>query len=289
MASSYTTNKRIEKPANGDDIDTWDVPVNADWDIIDASFGGVTTLNVAGISGTVTLTAAQYRPPMIAITGAQTANINYQLPSGVGGFWSVYNGTSGAYTITISSAGGGSTVGIAQGHRINILSDGTNILNWGSDYASPITSTTFTAKQTFSGTSTNLAEVLTNAAEVVTVSASSASGTIAMYAASQSILYFTNSSGGNWTMNLTHSAGTTFNTTMSAGQCVTMTFASTQGVTGYYNNVVQIDGSTSGVTTVWQGSAPVVGGSNGVDIYSYAIIKTGSGTFTVFASFAQFR
>ena len=39
MTSTFTTNKSIEKPANGDYVNDWNVPVNADWDIIDQAFG----------------------------------------------------------------------------------------------------------------------------------------------------------------------------------------------------------------------------------------------------------
>jgi hypothetical protein len=127
MASSYTTNKKIEKPANGDYNNTWSVPVNSDWDIIDKAFGGTTTLNAVGASGTVTLTTTQYQPPIIAITGTLTANVNYQLPSTVGGFWYIFNNTSGAFSVLFSSAGGGSTVTLPQGYTVAVISDGTNI------------------------------------------------------------------------------------------------------------------------------------------------------------------
>lgn len=126
MTSTYTTNKSIEKPANGDYVNTWNVPVNTDWDIIDAALGGTTTLNATGASGTVTLTASQYRPPTIIITGTLTANVTYSLPSGVGGQWVIFNNTSGAYTITFASAGGGTTTVLQQGYKLLVYSDGTN-------------------------------------------------------------------------------------------------------------------------------------------------------------------
>lgn len=122
-----TTNKAFSTPANGADVDTWDVPVNANWNSIDNSLGGTTSINAVSASGTVTLTLAQYIPPRINITGALTANVNYQLPSGVGGFWSVSNGTTGAYTITISSAGAGSSIVVPQGKALLLFCDGTNV------------------------------------------------------------------------------------------------------------------------------------------------------------------
>lgn len=127
MTSSYTTNKSIEKPASGDYPNTWATPVNTDWDLIDTCFGGVTTLTATGVTGSVVLTSAQYQPPNIKIVGTLTGNVNYVIPSGKGGMWTVYNNTSGSYTVIISSGGGGSYLTISQGSRALIVSDGTNI------------------------------------------------------------------------------------------------------------------------------------------------------------------
>jgi hypothetical protein len=129
MTSTYTTNKSIEKPANGDYVNSWNTPVNSDWDIIDKAFGGTTTLNVTGVTSTpVNLTASQYQALIINITGTLTANVTYTIPSGVGGQWIVANNTSGAFTVTISSLGGGSSYTVRQGYRVPIASDGTNIV-----------------------------------------------------------------------------------------------------------------------------------------------------------------
>jgi hypothetical protein len=129
MTSTFTTNKSIEKPANGDYVNDWNVPVNADWDIIDKAFGGITTLNVTGQSSTpVTLTSTQYIPLILNITGTLTANVTYTIPSGIGGQWIAANNTTGAYTVTISSGGAGSSYVIPQGYRTVIASDGTNIV-----------------------------------------------------------------------------------------------------------------------------------------------------------------
>jgi hypothetical protein len=75
---------------------------------------------------------------------------------------------------------------------------------------------------------------------------------------------------------------------MATGEALTLTFLCTNGSTAYYNSVVQIDGST--VTPKWQGGvAPTSGNPSSIDVYNYAIIKTGSAAFTVFASQTQFK
>lgn len=150
-------------------------------------------------------------------------------------------------------------------------------------------SNTFTGTQTFNGTSTTLAAIFTNAAETTTVSATAATGTIAYYTNSQSVMYYTSNASANWTLNLRHSAGTTLNTAMAIGQTITVTFMVTNGTTAFYNNVVQVDGTTTGVTTKWQGgTAPASGNVSAVDVYTYAIIKTANATFTVLAAVSKF-
>ena len=79
------------------------------------------------------------------------------------------------------------------------------------------------------------------------------------------------------------------NTVMSTNQAVTVVFMATQGATPYYNNSVQVDGTTSGVTTKWQGGAPTAGNASGIDVYTYTVIKTGSAAFTTLASQTQFK
>lgn len=125
MTSSYTTNKSLEKPANGDYVDTWEVPVNSDMDVIDQALGSTTSLNAT--SGSAALTATQYRSMRLYITGSISSGVVYTIPSGVGGQWIIDNATSGAGTITIASAGAGTSVVCAQGKRTQVFSDGANI------------------------------------------------------------------------------------------------------------------------------------------------------------------
>jgi hypothetical protein len=74
---------------------------------------------------------------------------------------------------------------------------------------------------------------------------------------------------------------------LAAGQSVTVAFLVTQGSTAYYNNVVQVDGST--VTPKWQGgTAPTAGNASSIDVYQYTIVKTASATFTVLASITKY-
>jgi len=147
---------------------------------------------------------------------------------------------------------------------------------------------TFTGTQSFTGTSSALAAVLTDVAESITVSATAATGTINYDVTTQSVLYYTTNASANWTVNFRGSSGTSLNTLLSTGQSITVVFLVTQGSTAYYNNAVQVDGSS--VTPKYQGgTAWSAGNASGIDAYTYTIIKTGSAAFTVLAAQTQFK
>lgn len=158
----------------------------------------------------------------------------------------------------------------------------------GTDYVAPGTATTFTALQTFSGTSANLAQVLANSSEVVTVNATVVPSTVNYDVTTQSIIYYTGGAGGSdWTVNFKASTGTTLNTALATGRSVTVALMATQNATPYYNNTIQVDGNT--ITPKYQGGIAWTGGNaSGIDVYVYTIIKTASATFTVLASQTKF-
>jgi hypothetical protein len=146
---------------------------------------------------------------------------------------------------------------------------------------------TFTNTQTFTGSTTALGAVFQDAAEVTTVSATAATGTINYDVTTQSVLYYTTSASANFTVNIRGNSTTSLNTLMSTGQALTVVFLVTNGATAYYNNALTIDGSS--VTPKYQGgTAWSSGNASSIDAYSYTIVKTGSAAFTVFASQTKF-
>lgn len=121
-----TTNKGLNEPAANSP--NWDVPLNQNFGYIDAALGEETTKSATGVGTTpVVLTTAEYRNLILTITGTLTANVTYHIPSGIGGQWIVANSTTGSFTLTIGSAGGGASVVIPTGGRRTVYSDGTNV------------------------------------------------------------------------------------------------------------------------------------------------------------------
>jgi hypothetical protein len=210
----------------------------------------------------------------IANGGTGTTSTTFaNLTTNVTGTLPVGNGGSGATTLT----------GVLKGNGTSAFTAATA----GTDYVAPGTATTFTALQTFAGTSSNADLKTSNILETATISATAATGTINFDTTTQSVLYYTTNASGNFTVNFRGSSGTTQNTIMATGESLSATFLVTNGSTAYYNSAVTIDGSS--VTPKWQGgTAPTSGNASAIDSYTYVIIKTGSAAFTVLASVTKF-
>jgi hypothetical protein len=68
---------------------------------------------------------------------------------------------------------------------------------------------------------------------------------------------------------------------------MTIVFLATNGTTAYRPTALQIDGSA--VTPKYQGgTAWAAGNASSIDAYTYTVVKTGNGTFTVLASQTKF-
>lgn len=237
--------------------------------------GGTGVTSSTGSGSNVLSTSPTLVTPVLGTPTSVTLTNATGLPlsTGVTGTLGVANGGTGAVTLT----------GVLRGNGTSAFTAATA----GTDFVAPGTATTFTATQTFSGSTSALAMVLTDAAETVTVSATAATGTINYDVTTQSVLYYTSNAAANWTVNFRASSGTSLNTAMATGQSVTVAFLVTQGTTAYYNSAVQVDGAS--VTPKWQGgSAPTAGNASGIDVYTYTIIKTGAATFTVLAAQTRF-
>jgi hypothetical protein len=236
-----------------------------------------------GTAGQI-LTSTGTAPQWSTLTGVAVTTFS----AGTTGF-TPSSATSGAITLagTLVVGNGGTGVvtltGIVKGNGTSAFTAATA----GTDYVAPGTATTFTALQTFAGTSSNADLKTSNILEVDTISATAATGTINYDVTTQSVLFYTTNASGNWTVNFRGSSGTTLDTIMATGESISATFLVTQGATAYYNSAVTIDGTS--VTPKWQGgSAPTSGNASSVDCYTYVIQKTGSATYVVLASQTKF-
>lgn len=121
MTSTFTPNRGYNNQATGDNPNTWGTVVNANFTTIDSNLGGTLSISVAGNSN-VTLSSSQAQNLIHNLTGILTGNINYIFPA-AGGFFSINNGTTGSFTVTVTVVGGSGGVLIPQGTTQNIYID----------------------------------------------------------------------------------------------------------------------------------------------------------------------
>jgi hypothetical protein len=285
-ASNGATTRNITAPAQSKAY----VVINA----------GTGSIVVRGSGPTTGVTVISGERSLVAWNGSDFVKVSSSVLTGLSGTLTVSNGGTGVTTLTGIAKGNGTsafTAAVAgtdylappSGTAIMKANSGGALANAtaGTDYVAPGTATTFTAQQTFNGSSSVLAATLANAAETVTISATAATGTINYDVTTQSVVYYTSNASANWTMNFRASSGTSLNTALSTGQSVTVVFMATNGATAYYNSAIQVDGSS--VTPKYQGGiAWSFGTASGIDAYTYTIIKTGAAAFTVLASQIRF-
>ena len=174
-------------------------------------------------------------------------------------------------TGTLAVANGGTGATTLAGANIAVI----NVAN------------TFTATQTFNGSSSTSAVKTLNIAEPGNTVGSAPSATTNFYVNSGAVQYYTTNAANNWTLNIAFSSGTSLNTAMATNDSISITMLATQGSTAYYNSAVTIDGTS--VTPKWQGgTAPTSGNASGIDSYTYVIYKTASATYTVLAAQTKF-
>lgn len=93
-----------------------------------ASSFNFVTISLAGASGNVILNGAQLNRISYKFTGTLAGNTTVVVPASIQQYW-VDNETTGAFTLTISAGGVGSTYTVPQATRVILYCDGLNIVN----------------------------------------------------------------------------------------------------------------------------------------------------------------
>jgi hypothetical protein len=100
------------------------------------------------------------------------------------------------------------------------------------------------------------------------------------------IWFFTSPAVSNFVFNIQGNADVKLNDITSIGQAITIVVMTVNASVAFYNTQLQIDSANVGVR--WQNSTVSSGNANALDSYSYTLIKTGSGQFSVLASQTKF-
>lgn len=247
------------------------------------SVGTLTSLTSSGVISTTNTTAA-----------TSTTSGALKTAGGLGVAGAAWVGSTGnfagAVSVTDTTASSSATTGalkVSGGAGIAGAIYAGSVFDAGNRVVTTPVANTFTAKQTFSGSISDLGLGLVNAAEKISVSATAATGTIAIDALTQSLVYYTANASGNFTLNIRGSSSVALNSLLAVGEAITVAFLNTNGGTAYYASGITIDGATP--TVKWLGgTAPSTGNASSVDAITITVIKTASATFTVFASVTKF-
>lgn len=123
--------------------------------------------------------------------------------------------------------------------------------------------------------------------ESANVTASGVTANITLHASLYGFTYFTASATANANVNLTGISN------LPTGQATTFVLALTNGATAYRLNTITVEGNATSRSSAnmiaWLGgTAPTSGNASNVDVYTFTTIKSGTSTYTVLASQAQF-
>ena len=133
MASTYSAGiGQLQLMADGEQSGVWGQITNANLQVLEEMTSGLVTHDVAG-SATTTLagdanvgtsySASEAKALIVKFTGTKTGNHDVILPAREG-WWIFWDGSAGAYDLTIKVSGGSGVV-IPRGEKSIVFSDGT--------------------------------------------------------------------------------------------------------------------------------------------------------------------
>ena len=128
MASTYSTNLKIQEIGNGEQSGVWGNTTNTNWELIEQAVAGVQTITMANANYTLTNLNGvldEARNMVLRVQGTNSGIYQVIIPSNQTKFYVVSNNTTGGYAITIGISGG-SIISIPNGTTAQVYTDGTN-------------------------------------------------------------------------------------------------------------------------------------------------------------------
>jgi len=135
MASSYSTDLKLELMVTGENSGTWGDITNTNLVLLQQSIAGYEEVSIAGGAQTTALvmsnaTLSNARNAVIKFTGTITGNQIVTVPDGIEKTYTFINGTSGDFTVQIKTVSGTGTTFAATDKTIKLVySNGTDIIN----------------------------------------------------------------------------------------------------------------------------------------------------------------
>jgi hypothetical protein len=130
MASSYSTDLKLELMVTGENSGTWGDKTNTNLNLIQQAIAGYEAIDVASADVTLAMTNATIsnaRNMVLNLTGTLAANRNVNVPDGIEKTYIVADSTTRAgFTLTIKTVSGNG-VTIPAGKTVLVYSDGTDV------------------------------------------------------------------------------------------------------------------------------------------------------------------
>ena len=267
----------------------------------------ITTANITtGVfTGDVTLTGASYNVVFNASNNALEFADNAKARFGAANDLEIYHDASNSYIkeagtgqlhiqadnlILENAAGANYLTGISGGEVILYHNDQQKFVSTATGI--DVTGTAVTDGLTVAGDSsfTGQSDFTGQLKEAVTVTAGKLSDNLNLDIANGNVFLFTTAESATSTPNLRYNGSTTLASKMAIGDCLSVTIITTANASAY-SAQLNIDGGA--VVENWTGgSAPSAGGSSGLDIHAYTIIKiaatgTSQNDYKVIANFTK--
>ena len=113
MASSFSTDLKLELMATGENSGTWGDKTNSNLNLLQQAIAGYQAITLTSINTTLAMTDATIsdaRNAVIKFTGTLGANSTVFVASGIEKTYTLKNGTTGAFTLALNQVGGASVI-----------------------------------------------------------------------------------------------------------------------------------------------------------------------------------
>ena len=129
MASTYSSDLKIELMATGENSGTWGTKTNNNLNLVQQAVAGYQAIDVASSDVALAMTdgtISNARNAVLKLTGTLAANRTVTIPDSIEKVYNVVDGTDHAgYTLTFKTSSGTGVL-LAEGNSYVIFSDGTN-------------------------------------------------------------------------------------------------------------------------------------------------------------------
>ncbi len=130
MASTFSTDLKLELMATGENSGTWGTKTNTNLDLVQQAIVGYQAIALTSTNTTLLMTDATISPArnaVIEFTGTLSANSTVFVQTGIEKTYILKNGTSGSFTLALNQVGGASVIFGATDKTSKIAYlDGTN-------------------------------------------------------------------------------------------------------------------------------------------------------------------